>query len=160
MTQKEKAVECLQELDVFCTDLFVEKNKVAVFHSYLGEALSTYPGLREKIAEVEKRSGCLVYAVTHEYFSFGECFSFLVVSKYEEDWQYSLRRFASHKRRRAGAGNQDGKKTGKKGIDLAAGKRNAPDPVGKRIPDIHHIKQHQKNDKENNNHHNHKQRRL
>lgn len=95
MTQKEKAVECLQELDVFCTDLFVEKNKVAVFHSYLGEALSTYPGLREKIAEVEKRSGCLVYAVTHEYFSFGECFSFLVVSKYEEDWQYSLRRFAN-----------------------------------------------------------------
>ena len=92
MTQREKAIECLQELDIFCTDLFVAKNKIAVFDSFLGEALSTYPGLAEKIREIEQQYGCLVYAVTHEFLPFGECLSMLIVSKYEEDWEQCLQR--------------------------------------------------------------------
>ena len=97
MTQKEKAIECLQELDIFCTDLFVAKNKIAVFDSFLGEALSTYPGLAEKINEIEQEYGCLVYAVTHEFLPFGECLSMLIVSKYEEDWEQCLQRIDTDK---------------------------------------------------------------
>lgn len=32
----------------------------------------------------------LVYAVTHEYTDFGECYDFLYISDYEEDWEEML----------------------------------------------------------------------
>lgn len=43
-----------------------------------------------KIDEIQNRFGCLVYYVTHEIFPFGEMYSFLIVSKYPEDWKYQV----------------------------------------------------------------------
>ncbi len=94
MTQKEKAMECLQQLDI-CDNFiqwFDEDNYVVLFDLFIGEPLISYPDVVDKIKEVEKQYGCLVYAVTHGCYSFGECYSFLMVSKYEEDWQHCLRR--------------------------------------------------------------------
>ena len=42
--------------------------------------------LKGKIAFLQETFGCLVYYVTHERTYFGECYSFLYVSKYSEDW--------------------------------------------------------------------------
>ena len=39
-----------------------------------------------KINEIENRYKCLVYAVTHEWFEFGECYSLLIVTAYPEEW--------------------------------------------------------------------------
>ena len=39
---------------------------------------------------IEKKYGCTVYAITHEFTEFGECYSMLIVSKYKEDWARSL----------------------------------------------------------------------
>lgn len=89
MTQKEKAIECLEELDVY-NYAFIRSGKVPVFDSFRARNVLMYEDLPEKIAEIEKRFGCFVYAVTHEFFSFGECYSMLVVSKYEEDWTHTL----------------------------------------------------------------------
>ena len=36
--------------------------------------------------EIESKYGCTVYAVTHEYTSIGEMYSFLIISAYEEEW--------------------------------------------------------------------------
>jgi len=94
MTQKEKAVECLQQLDIcdYFVQWFDEDNYVVLYDFFIGEPLKAYPDVQEKIKEIEKQYGCLVYAVTHETFSFGDCYSFLIVLKYEEDWKYCLRR--------------------------------------------------------------------
>ncbi len=39
--------------------------------------------------EIEKKYNCKVYAITHEFMEFGECYSFLIVSDYPEEW-YNL----------------------------------------------------------------------
>lgn len=44
----------------------------------------------EKIKEFEKEYDCLVYAVTHEYLTFGECYAFLYVSDCEEEWENTI----------------------------------------------------------------------
>lgn len=95
MTQKEKAVECLQELDVY-NYAFIRSGKVPVFDLFRARNVLGNKDLTEKITEIEKRFGCFVYAVTHECFSFGECYSMLVVSKYEEDWPHTLNRFCKN----------------------------------------------------------------
>ena len=42
--------------------------------------------MKYKIAFLQETFGCLVYYITHERTYFGECYSFLYVSKYSEDW--------------------------------------------------------------------------
>ena len=48
------------------------------------------PELALKMDEIRKRFGCLIYYVTHEESNFGEMYSFLIVSKYPEDWKYQF----------------------------------------------------------------------
>ena len=36
--------------------------------------------------ELEKKHNCKVYAITHEFTQFGECYSFLIVPNYPEEW--------------------------------------------------------------------------
>ena len=40
--------------------------------------------------ELEKEYDCRVYAITHEFTQFGECYSFLIVTAYEEEWDRSV----------------------------------------------------------------------
>ena len=83
MTQKEIAVECLQKLDIYKP--YIRRFEVAgipcFFERFGGFYADQEPWLFAKIKEVEKEYGCLVYAVTHELFTFGECWSMLCVSK-------------------------------------------------------------------------------
>lgn len=90
MTQKEKAIECLSELDVapFYIEKFVDEGKVYVFENFIGYKVERFAELQAKIKDYERERNCIVYAVTHEVFAFGECFSFLNVPIYEEDWKY------------------------------------------------------------------------
>lgn len=94
MTQKEKAIECLEKLDIYkpYINKFKKDGTVTLFERYGGYYIDEHqePELLKKIKEFEAETGSLVYAVTHEFFEFGECYSFLCVSKYEEDWQYTL----------------------------------------------------------------------
>ena len=94
MTQKEKAIECLQKLDIYKPYIkaFNDKGTVTLFERFGGYYITEdqEPELLKKIKEFEAESGSLVYAVTHELFQFGECYSFLCISKYEEDWDLTL----------------------------------------------------------------------
>lgn len=91
MTQREKAIECLQELDIY-NYVFIRSGNVPVFDCFRARNVLGNPELAEKIKEIEQQYGCLVYAVTHEFLPFGECYSMLIVSKYEEDWEQCLQR--------------------------------------------------------------------
>lgn len=90
--KKAKAVEMLKELDIYkpYIDGFKEENNVCYFERYAGYWAYQDEELMKKIKQIEQRYNCLVYAVTHEYLEFGECYSLLVIPDYKEDWDYIL----------------------------------------------------------------------
>lgn len=94
MTQKEKAIECMQKLNIYKPYIkkFEKDDMVTLFEGFGGFYINEHqePELLNKIREFEEETGSLVYAVTHEKFEFGECYSFLCISKYEKDWDYSV----------------------------------------------------------------------
>ena len=93
MTQKEKAIECMEKLDIYKPYIQKFKNDgtVTLFERFGGYYIDELEAeLLNKIREFEAETGSLVYAVTHEMFVFGECYSFLCVSKYEEDWDFTV----------------------------------------------------------------------
>ena len=43
-----------------------------------------------KIKEFEEKYNALVYAVTHEYTNFGDCYDILYIPDYEKEWDEML----------------------------------------------------------------------
>lgn len=83
MIQKEIAIKCLEQLNIYKP--YIRRFEVAdvpcFFENYAGFYADQEEELWNKIKEVEKEYGCLVYAITHEHFEFGECWSMLCVSQ-------------------------------------------------------------------------------
>ena len=94
LTQKHKdlATQYLKQLNIYqpYIDIFETDNVVSYFERYIGFWAYQDKELNAKVKEIESTYGCRVYAITHEFTTFGECYSLLIVSKYEEDWAYSL----------------------------------------------------------------------
>lgn len=86
------AIELMKRLKIFepYIDGFKNFDNVCCFENYGGFWAYQEPKLMEKVKEFEQEEDCLVYAVTHEYLEFGECYSFLIIPDYEEDWDYLL----------------------------------------------------------------------
>ena len=85
---KEKAMELMEKLDIYKPYVkdFKENDFVCYFEHYGGFWAFQEPKLQEKLKEFEEEYGATVYAITHEFTEFGECYSFLIVPKYKEDW--------------------------------------------------------------------------
>ena len=82
--QKEIAIECLEKLDIYkpyVRKFRSEKTMPCFYENFGGFWADQEPALWKKIKEVEDEYGCLVYAITHEFFEFGDCWSMLCVSK-------------------------------------------------------------------------------
>ena len=92
MTQKECAIKAMEILGIHKPYIrsFKSKNRVCFFEGFGGYWVNPKSELGKKKRELEKEWGCKVYAITHERTDFGECYSFLIVSKYEEDWNMTL----------------------------------------------------------------------
>ena len=88
MTSKEKAIEILKQLDIYkpYIDGFREEDKVCFFENFGGFWIDQEPEAYKKMQEIEQKHDCKVYAVTHEYTEFGECWSYLIVTAYPEEW--------------------------------------------------------------------------
>ncbi len=88
MTSKEKAIEILKQLDIYkpYIDGFREKNKVCFFENFGGFWIDQEPEAYKKMQEIEQKHDCKVYAVTHEFTDFGECWDYLIVTAYPEKW--------------------------------------------------------------------------
>ena len=95
MTQKEVAIECMKNLNIYKPYIrkFEKDGTITLFERFGGYYIDEYnePELLKKIKEFEAEYECIVYAVTHEFFMFGECYSFLCISKYEEEWERTLK---------------------------------------------------------------------
>ena len=87
--QKAKAIEIMKQMDIYKPYIegFEKEDKVCFFEMYGGFWVYQEPEVEAKMKELEKEYGCKIYAITHEYTQFGECYSFLLVSKYEEEWE-------------------------------------------------------------------------
>jgi hypothetical protein len=92
ITQKELAIELMTKLDIYKPYINKFKSKaqvVCLFENFGGFyiAESQNPKLFKKIKDFERTTGSMVYAVTHEFFEFGECYDLLIVpdfTKYDE----------------------------------------------------------------------------
>lgn len=92
--QKENAVKYLERIGCYKPYLkaFKDKGIVTMYESFGGYYVTPddEPELFNKIKEVEERLGGTVYAVIHNLFEFGECYTMLWSGKYEEDEPYSV----------------------------------------------------------------------
>lgn len=82
--KKQKALELMKTLDIYKPYIkgFEKDNNVCFFEGFGGFWAYQEPELMAKIKEFEGKHNCLVYAVTHEYLEFGECYDFLFISDY------------------------------------------------------------------------------
>lgn len=91
---KKKAVEYLTQIKCYKPYLQAFKNHdiITMYEGYGGYYIDkdSEPELVKKIQEFEKDSGGLVYAVIHNIYSFGECYTMLYVSPNKEDEEYSV----------------------------------------------------------------------
>ena len=90
--KKQKAIELMNKLDIYKPYIkgFKDKNSVCFYENFGGFWAYQEPELMAKIKEFEEKHNVLVYAVTHEYTEFGECYDFLYISDYEEEWDEML----------------------------------------------------------------------
>ena len=90
--KKQKAIELMNKLNIYKPYIkdFEKDNHVCFFEGFGGFWAYQEPELMAKIKEIEKTYKVLVYAVTHEYLEFGECYDFLYVPDYKSEWKYAL----------------------------------------------------------------------
>ena len=86
--QKEVAIKLMETMDLYKPYIraFKEHDTITMYEQYGGYYLEDGDSILAKIREFEKEHNCLVYAVTHEYTSFGECYDYLIVPQYKEEW--------------------------------------------------------------------------
>lgn len=94
---KTKAIELLKQLGIYepYIERFKEKDQVCFFESFGGYRVYQEPKIETKMLEIEKKYNCKVYAITHEFTGFGECYSFLLVDNYPEEWDYLIESYGN-----------------------------------------------------------------
>ena len=65
---------------------FQEKGMVCFFEKFGRFWIDQEPEIYAKMKAIEEKYNCKVYAVTHEFTEFGECYDFLIVTDYTEEW--------------------------------------------------------------------------
>lgn len=83
---KKIAIEHLKALNIYRPYIaeFRKNGTVTMFERFGGyyiNEMNGYTELESRIKEFERDYEALVYAVTHEYLEFGECYTFLYVDK-------------------------------------------------------------------------------
>ena len=88
--RKELAVDLMEKLGIYKPYIkeFAENGDHTCFYeNFAGFWVYQDKQLLNKMAEIELKYNCTVYAITHEKTNFGECYSFLVVPEDDEDWE-------------------------------------------------------------------------
>ena len=90
--RKNYAIKLLKKLDIYepYIEGFEKENKVCFFERFAGFWVYQEPEVEKKMKEIEANFKCTVYAITHEYTEFGECYSFMYVSDYKSEWSNTL----------------------------------------------------------------------
>lgn len=89
-SKKKEAIKRMEALGLFkpCIKVFSKHDEVQLSEPMGGlYEFSDNAELNAKIKEFEEEYNALVYHVIHSYTEFGELYSFLFVSDYEEEWE-------------------------------------------------------------------------
>ncbi len=92
--KKIKAVEYMKMLDIYkpyINGFKAKQSKVCYFERFGGYWAWQNDLLTQKIKEIQEKYSCCVYAVTHEHTEMGECYSFLIVTDYKEEWPETIK---------------------------------------------------------------------
>lgn len=86
--RKIEAIKLLKQLDIYKPYIegYEENDQVCFYENFAGFWVYQEPEIEAKMKEIEKQYNCTVYAITHEYTEFGECYDFLIVSDCPEEW--------------------------------------------------------------------------
>ncbi len=86
--KKEKALQIMEQLKIYKPYIkgFRDDDQVCFFEGWGGFWVDQEPEIEKKMKELEAKHKCKVYAITHEYTGFGECYDFLMVTNYPEEW--------------------------------------------------------------------------
>ena len=95
--KKIKAIELMKKLDIYRPYIkgLQKEDNVCFFENYGGYWAWQEPDLMKKVKELEEEHNCFVYAITHEYTSIGEMYSFLIITDYEEEWDTLLEKYGN-----------------------------------------------------------------
>lgn len=87
--RKTKAIELLKQLDIYEPYIngYEENDQVCFYENFAGFWVDQEPEIEAKMKEIEKEHNCTVYAITHEFTDFGECYDFLIVTDYPDEWE-------------------------------------------------------------------------
>lgn len=96
--RKQKALELMKKLDIYKPYIngFNKENEVCYFENFAGFWAWQDEDLMKKVKQIEEKYNCTVYAITHEYTEFGECYDFLLVTDYKEEWEYLLENYGGY----------------------------------------------------------------
>ena len=91
--KKTEAIKRMKALGLFgpCIKAFEKRDEVQLSEPTGG--LYEFYGniqLNEIIKRVEQRFNCLIYHVVHSYTNLGEMYSCMMVSNYEEEWEWEM----------------------------------------------------------------------
>lgn len=96
--KKQKAIEFMRKLDIYEPYIqgFEKEDDICYFENYGGYWAWQDEDLMKKVKQIEEKYNCTVYAITHEYTEFGECYDFLLVTDYKEEWEYLLENYSGY----------------------------------------------------------------
>lgn len=91
-TKKQQAIKQMKQIGILDDYIqeFENNNMICYFEEFGGYWAFQRPEVLEKARKIEEKYNCVVYAITHEFTEFGECYSFLIVSDYKSEWEYSF----------------------------------------------------------------------
>lgn len=91
--KKTEAIKRMKALGLFgpCVKAFEKRDEVQLSESTGGlYEFHDNAQLNEIIKRVEQQFNCLIYHVVHSYTNFGELYSCMMVSDYEEEWEMEM----------------------------------------------------------------------
>lgn len=90
--KKQQAIKQMKQIGILDDYIqeFEKSNMICYFEEFGGYWAFQRPEVLEKAKSLEEKYNCVVYAITHEFTSFGECYSFLIVTDYKHEWKYNL----------------------------------------------------------------------
>lgn len=96
--RKERALQAMKELGIFegyIKDFKRDDDYVCYYENYAGFWAWQDKELLDKVRDIEEHYNCTVFAITHEYTNFGECYDFLVISDYKDEWDNYIEKVSS-----------------------------------------------------------------
>lgn len=84
--QKLEAVKRMEKLN-FSNDIIEKMKKNDICKSLMGFCFRLNEEEIEMVRDWEEKTGNFVYHLTYDEYDFGNCYTFLYVSEYQEEWE-------------------------------------------------------------------------